>query len=87
MAPEALDSLNPEERHQLYRILRLRVAAGADRTLAVEGILGAVSSGESETITWVIPLLWKASSSSRGISERSPRTIPRTTAASWGLRP
>jgi site-specific DNA recombinase len=57
MAPEALDSLTPEERHQLYRILRLRVTAGADRTLAVEGIFGEIPSVHDETITWVIPLL------------------------------
>jgi hypothetical protein len=33
MAPEALESLTPEERHQFYRMLRLRVVAQpGDRT-------------------------------------------------------
>src|SRR5215208_7363940 len=37
--------------------------------------------------TWVIPDRWNDFSSSSGMSERSPSTIPRTTAASRGLRP
>jgi site-specific DNA recombinase len=87
LAPEALDALTPEERHQLYKILRLRVTADADRNLTVEGMFGEVLSVQGETSTWVMPLLWKASSRSSGMRERSPRTIPRTTAASCGLRP
>jgi site-specific DNA recombinase len=86
MAPEALDSLSPEERHQLYTILRLRVAADEDRNLTAEGMFGEFSV-DNETSTWVTPLRWKAVSRSSGISDRSPRTIPRTTAASRGLRP
>jgi hypothetical protein len=35
----------------------------------------------------VTPLRWKAASNSSDIRERSPRTMPRTTAASVGLRP
>jgi hypothetical protein len=54
MAPEALDSLTTEERHQLYNILRLRVAAASDRTLMVEGMFGEVVSVQDETRTWVI---------------------------------
>jgi len=55
MAPEALDSLTPEERHQLYKILRLRVIAGADRTLTAEGMFGEFSV-QDESGTWVTPL-------------------------------
>jgi hypothetical protein len=40
MAPEALDGLSPEERHRLYRMLRLKVAANPDRSLEVSGALG-----------------------------------------------
>jgi hypothetical protein len=40
MAPEALDSLLPEERHQVYKMLRLRVIAHVDRTLEVSGVFG-----------------------------------------------
>ena len=86
MAPEALDSLTPEERHHLYKILRLRITADKDRNLTAEGMFGEVSVQDESSI-WVTPLLWKASSRSSGMRERSPRTIPRTTAASWGLRP
>jgi hypothetical protein len=86
MAPEALDSLIPEERHQLYKILRLRITAAANRTLMVEGMFGQLSV-QDETSTWVMPLRWNASSNSSGMSERSPRTIPRTTAASCGCSP
>jgi hypothetical protein len=38
MAPEALDSLLPEERHQVYKMLRLKVIAHVDRTLEVTGV-------------------------------------------------
>ncbi len=49
MAPEALESLSSEECHQLYKILRLRVTAGADRQLAVSGVFGeAPFPSESE---------------------------------------
>jgi hypothetical protein len=43
------------------------------------------SSQEEEAC--VMPLRWNAVLRSSGMSERSPRTIPRTTAASRGLRP
>jgi site-specific DNA recombinase len=39
MVPEALETLTPEERHRVYRMLGLRVAAHADETLAVSGVL------------------------------------------------
>ncbi len=37
MAPEALDSLTPEERHQFYKMLRLRVVVQPDGTTHVSG--------------------------------------------------
>jgi hypothetical protein len=39
LAPEALDSLAPEERHKLYKILRLRAVVGLDGTLELGDIL------------------------------------------------
>jgi site-specific DNA recombinase len=39
MAPEALDALSAEERHRLYRMLRLRVVANPDRSIVVTGAL------------------------------------------------
>jgi len=37
--PEALESLEPEERHRVYEMLRLKVVAHPDGTLEVRGIL------------------------------------------------
>jgi DNA repair exonuclease SbcCD ATPase subunit len=39
MAPEALSSLTPEERHQLYKILRLKVLAHLDGDVELTGDL------------------------------------------------
>ncbi len=39
-APEALDGLTPEERHQVYRMLRLRAAVRIGGTLEVGGMFG-----------------------------------------------
>jgi site-specific DNA recombinase len=40
IAPEALESLTPEERHQLYRMLRLEVVIRLDANLEVSGVFG-----------------------------------------------
>ena len=40
LIPEALDALEPEERHRVYKMLRLRVVAFPDGTLEVSGALG-----------------------------------------------
>jgi hypothetical protein len=40
IAPEALDSLTPEERHQLYRMLWLQVIVRPDANLEVSGVFG-----------------------------------------------
>ena len=37
MAPEALDGLTPEERHQFYRVLRLRVIVEPDGATQISG--------------------------------------------------
>ncbi len=37
MAPEALDSLTPEERHQFYKMLRLRVVVQPDDAIELSG--------------------------------------------------
>jgi hypothetical protein len=41
VVPEALERLDPEERHNIYRMLRLQVAANPDATLEARGILSA----------------------------------------------
>ena len=40
MTPEALDALPPEERRQVYGMLRLRIEVAADGTIEARGILG-----------------------------------------------
>jgi hypothetical protein len=40
MVPSALDGLTPEERHQVYKMLRLRVLVYQDNTLEVSGVFG-----------------------------------------------
>ena len=40
MVPEALDGLAAQERYQVYKMLRLRVVAGADESCEVTGVLG-----------------------------------------------
>ncbi len=40
IAPKALDALTPEERHRLYRMLRLNVSVRPDTTLEVSGVFG-----------------------------------------------
>ena len=39
-APEALDGLIPEERYQVYRMLRLRAAVRIGGTLEISGLFG-----------------------------------------------
>ncbi|HWS80272.1 MAG TPA: recombinase zinc beta ribbon domain-containing protein, partial [Rubrobacter sp.] len=39
LTPEALDALTPEERRQVYGMLRLRVEVAADGTMEAQGIL------------------------------------------------
>ena len=40
IAPEVLDSPIPEERHRLYKLLRITVIVQPDTTLEVSGIFG-----------------------------------------------
>jgi hypothetical protein len=52
MVPEALDALVPEERHRVYKLLKLRVNLSTDRTLEVSGALGDVAEVcEMETLS------------------------------------
>jgi hypothetical protein len=40
MAPEALDTLSSEERHQIYKMLKLRVFANPNGSLELRGVFG-----------------------------------------------
>ncbi len=50
MMPEVLDTLSPEERHRIYKMLGLRVVLHPDAPLEVSGTLGDdLNVGELET--------------------------------------
>jgi site-specific DNA recombinase len=52
MAPEALGSLTPEERHRVYRMLRLRAIAHVDGSLELSGALvNVLDVGKLETVS------------------------------------
>ena len=50
-APEALDSLTPDQRHQWYKLLRLRADVRADGSIEVSWAGGARSEAVCETAT------------------------------------
>jgi polyhydroxyalkanoate synthesis regulator phasin len=53
MAPEALNELTPPERHQVYRMLRLRVVITMDGELEVSGAFGeGAEFCPTETRSW-----------------------------------
>ena len=54
MAPEALDGLAPEERHRVYRMLKLKVPIKSDGALEASGeLLGKASNaGANGTKLW-----------------------------------
>jgi len=45
---EALDSLTPEERHRLYRMLRLKVSIRPDTSLEVSWVFGEEATLSTE---------------------------------------
>ena len=49
MVPEALDSLTPQERHQIYKVLRLRVVAGPNGEVEASGAFGDLAVCTSKT--------------------------------------
>jgi hypothetical protein len=58
IAPEALDSLTLEERHSLYKMLRLEVLVRPDSSLEVSGVFGeAVSLSDPELVPRVPPVV------------------------------
>jgi hypothetical protein len=47
IVPESLDNLSPEERHQIYKMLRIEVLAYPDKSLEVSGsLVGGGEAGE-----------------------------------------
>ena len=48
VVPESFDELSPEERHQVYKMLRLEVLAYPDKSLEVRGAILAGEEGGSD---------------------------------------
>jgi len=44
LVPQAPDSLTPEERHQIYKMLRVQVSVGPNETVEVTGAFTADST-------------------------------------------
>ena len=51
-SPEALDSLTPEQRHHLYKMLRLRLVANEDGTAALDADALPVLGGSKMDTLW-----------------------------------
>jgi hypothetical protein len=66
LAPEALDSLTTEERHQLYKMLRLKVFVAKSGDLVIEFAGVPAESADAN------------SSSTAGVTSRSVRTGARS---------
>src|SRR5215218_10651755 len=56
-APEALDSLMPEQRHQWYKLLKLRVGVFADGNVEVSWAGSASGNAVCETESLSLPLI------------------------------
>jgi hypothetical protein len=50
MVPEALETLSPQERHRVYRMLRLKVVAHPDNTMEVQGVFGDRCLGTQDVL-------------------------------------
>ena len=72
MMPEALDELTGEERHHVYKMLKLEVATGPNGQIEVAGALGAVSNVCESEMT-------SASSLSTRVSGWQCTATPRST--------
>jgi hypothetical protein len=51
-SPEALDSLTPEQRHHLYKMLRLRLVANEDGTATLDADALPVLGGSNMNTLW-----------------------------------
>jgi hypothetical protein len=51
-SPQALDSLMPEQRHHLYKMLRLRLVANEDGTAALDADALPVLGGSNMNTLW-----------------------------------
>ena len=76
IAPEALEVLAPEERHQFYKMLRLKVITNLDGSLEVNGAFSdSFGLCKNETPSLSCPLLTRVLG--RGLLPTSPWQRPK----------
>jgi hypothetical protein len=68
MVPEALDGLTPEERHHIYKMMRLNVVMYADGLAEVTGAFAGLLDTRR-----VVSVKTESTSSSTATSQTSPR--------------
>ena len=49
-APESLDAISPEEKHQIYKTLRMKVLVNMEGTVAVETVSGKVTECDQSSV-------------------------------------
>jgi hypothetical protein len=50
IVPESLDAISPEEKHQIYKTLRMKVLVNMERTVAVETVSGKVTECDQSSV-------------------------------------
>jgi hypothetical protein len=76
MVPEALDNLTPEERHRVYKMLRLHVIMYSDGLVEIGGAFGGLLDVRASN-----SVKTESTSSSTATSQTSPCRAPRPTSA------
>ncbi len=78
IVPKALDALTPEERHRVYRMMRLNVVMSADGLATVTGAFGGFSD-----VPGNVSMKSVDTSSSTATSLTSPWPAPGSTSSAW----
>ncbi len=78
IVPEALDALTPEERHRVYRMMRLNVVMSAGGPAKVTGAFGGFPDGQGNVSVRKV-----GTSSSTATSRTSPWPAPGSTSSAW----
>jgi site-specific DNA recombinase len=78
MVPDALGDLTPEERHRVYKMMRLNVTMYADGLVEITGVINGLLDTQGE-----VSVKPERSSSSTATSRTSPWPVPGFTSSTW----
>jgi hypothetical protein len=78
MILEALDGLTPEERHRVYKMMRLKVTMYADGLAEVAGAFDGLLDTQG-----VVSVKKESTSSSTATNRTSPLPAPGFTSSTW----